>query len=141
MPRPIGSHSCSSKHDVSPLLRRRPTTGAEINLGKRCNQTCRHCHVDASPFRTEAMGRQIVDRCLELIEAPLYQDCRHHRRRTQMHPEFRRIVATIRSMGRHVIDRCNLTILAEGRPRGYGCTLAEHQLKWSPHCLAMDLKT
>src|SRR5687768_6611186 len=28
-------------------------TTLQLNVGKLCNQTCRHCHVDAGPDRTE----------------------------------------------------------------------------------------
>jgi MoaA/NifB/PqqE/SkfB family radical SAM enzyme len=39
----------------------------QVNVGKRCNQACRHCHVDASPTRTEVMPDDVVDACLEAL--------------------------------------------------------------------------
>ena len=58
---------CLTEADLYPLR----ATGIEIlqiNVGKKCNQTCRHCHVDAGPDRTEVMPRGVVDKCLDIIE-------------------------------------------------------------------------
>ena len=41
----------------------------QLNLGKKCNQTCKHCHVDAGPDRKEVMADDVVDRCLHLIRS------------------------------------------------------------------------
>src|SRR2546427_1895973 len=53
--------------DLYPL---RPTTIEilQINVGKRCNQTCRHCHVDAGPDRTEVMPRAVIEACLRFLQ-------------------------------------------------------------------------
>src|ERR1700687_1024390 len=40
----------------------------QMNIGKRCNQTCRHCHVDAGPDRSEVMSRPVIDACLSFLE-------------------------------------------------------------------------
>ena len=40
----------------------------QINVGKRCNQTCRHCHVDAGPDRTEVMPRAVIEACLGFLQ-------------------------------------------------------------------------
>ena len=46
----------------------------QVNIGKRCNQACRHCHVDSSPIRTENMTRQTIERLLELLQdAPRHE--------------------------------------------------------------------
>ncbi len=86
----------------------------QINLGRWCNQACRHCHVDASPARTEIMSDVVVDKCLEVIGG-------HEAIRTvditggapEGHARFRELVVFARAAGKHVIDRCNLTILTE----------------------------
>jgi radical SAM/Cys-rich protein len=93
-------------------LRPLRATGIEVlqvNIGKLCNQTCRHCHVDAGPERREVMSRETMALCLDVlaragiptldVTAP------------EMNPHFRWLVAEARGLGRHVIDRCNLTIL------------------------------
>lgn len=84
----------------------------QVNLGKLCNMTCDHCHVDAGPDRKEIMQRPEIDACIDVLQ-------RHPRIRTldltggapEMNPHFREIVAAARGLGRHVIDRCNLTVL------------------------------
>ena len=96
-----------------PALRRGRLEVLQANLGYRCNQACLHCHVAASPRRTEEMSWDTMALLLEVA--------RRHRVRTldltggapEMNPNFRRLVTEARAMGLHVIDRCNLTILGE----------------------------
>ena len=84
----------------------------QVNLGKLCNMTCVHCHVDAGPDRREIMQRATVDACLEAIrEHPEIQTLDLTGGAPEMNPHFRDFVREARALGRHVIDRCNLTIL------------------------------
>ena len=62
----------------------------QINVGKRCNQTCRHCHVDAGPDRTEVMPPDVVDACLRFLDASDIPTRRHHRRRARAAPALPR---------------------------------------------------
>jgi radical SAM/Cys-rich protein len=82
----------------------------QINVGKRCNQTCRHCHVDAGPDRTEVMTPDVVEACLRFLRASDIPTIDITGGAPELHPAFRDIVRRAREMGRHVIDRCNLTI-------------------------------
>jgi radical SAM/Cys-rich protein len=89
-------------------------TGVEIlqiNVGKKCNQTCRHCHVDAGPDRTEVMPRDVLERCLEVLAASDIPKVDITGGAPELHPDFEELVQRVRGMGRHVMDRCNLTIL------------------------------
>ena len=52
-------------------LARGETTALQVNVGRLCNQTCRHCHVDAGPDREEVMSREILEACLEVLDRPL----------------------------------------------------------------------
>ncbi len=86
----------------------------QVNVGKWCNQACRHCHVDASPTRTETMTREtaagvlaLLDRVPELATLDLTGGA------PEGHAVFRTLVDGARERGRAVIDRCNLTILSE----------------------------
>jgi radical SAM/Cys-rich protein len=84
----------------------------QINVGKVCNQTCRHCHVDAGPDRREVMSRETVRACLDVLartEIPIVDITGGA---PEMNPHFRELVSAARHLGRHVIDRCNLTILS-----------------------------
>ena len=86
----------------------------QINVGRWCNQTCRHCHVDASPKRTEAMNHTTAERCIQLIESiPSIQTVDITGGAPEGNPEFTYLVKESKRLGKHVIDRCNLTILEE----------------------------
>lgn len=92
-------------------LRAAPTIEVlQINLGRRCNQTCRHCHVDAGPDRTEVMPDAVVEACLALLERAAIPTLDITGGAPELHPAFDTIVRRARAMGRRVIDRCNLTI-------------------------------
>ena len=82
----------------------------QINVGKRCNQTCRHCHVDAGPDRTEVMTPEVVEASLRFLEASDIPTVDITGGAPELHPAFRHFVRRARDMGRHVMDRCNLTI-------------------------------
>jgi radical SAM/Cys-rich protein len=82
----------------------------QINVGKKCNQTCRHCHVDAGPDRTEMMPDAVVDRCLEVIETTDIPTVDITGGAPELHKRWREVVERARAAGKHVMDRCNLTI-------------------------------
>ena len=83
----------------------------QMNLGKLCNQTCRHCHVDAGPDRREIMDRKTIDRCLEVLTRSSIPVVDITGGAPEMNPHFRWLVSQARQLDRHVIDRSNLTIL------------------------------
>jgi len=82
----------------------------QINVGRKCNQTCRHCHVDAGPDRTEMMPDAVVDRCLEVIESTDIPTVDITGGAPELHPRWRELVVRARAAGKRVMDRCNLTI-------------------------------
>lgn len=90
-------------------------TGAQIfqvNVGKMCNQVCKHCHVDAGPDRKEIMTRETMQQCLDALKAnPQLSTVDLTGGAPEMNPDFRWFVEEIRKLGRHVIVRCNLTII------------------------------
>ncbi len=95
-----------------PPLRRARTTTLQLNIGKKCNLACRHCHVESGPRRTEAMDRRGADRVLELLEAnPQVATLDITGGAPELNPHFRHVVRGARALGRRVIDRCNLTVL------------------------------
>ena len=83
----------------------------QINVGKVCNQTCRHCHVDAGPDRRESMTRATMELCLRAVDAAGIPTVDITGGAPELNPEFRWLVRECAARGRHVIDRCNLTIL------------------------------
>jgi radical SAM/Cys-rich protein len=83
----------------------------QVNLGYMCNQTCKHCHVDAGPDRKEIMTVQTMEACLDVLRATDIQTVDLTGGAPEMNPNFRWFVEQIRALGRHVMVRCNLTIL------------------------------
>jgi radical SAM/Cys-rich protein len=83
----------------------------QVNVGKLCNQTCRHCHVDAGPERREVMSRATMALCLDVLARAGIPTLDVTGGAPEMNPHFRWLVGEARKLGRHVIDRCNLTIL------------------------------
>ena len=101
----------------------------QINVGKRCNQTCRHCHVDAGPDRPEVMTAEVVDACLRFLEHSDIPTIDITGGAPELHPSFRDIVRRARAMGRHVMDRCNLTITRLPRYQDLPEFLADHRVE------------
>ncbi len=101
----------------------------QVNVGKKCNQTCRHCHVDAGPDRTEMMPDAVVDACLEVLAATDIGTLDITGGAPELHRRFDDLVAGARALGRKVIDRCNLTITRLPNYRYLPRFLAEHQVE------------
>ena len=102
----------------------------QVNLGKLCNMTCDHCHVDAGPDRREIMQRSEIDACIEALEQnPEIHTLDLNGGAPEMNPLFRDIVVAAKRLGRHVIDRCNLTILLANGFESLPEFLAEHQVE------------
>ena len=84
----------------------------QVNVGKMCNQVCKHCHVDAGPDRKEIMTRDTMNQCLDVLKNnPSIQIVDLTGGAPEMNPDFRWFVEEIKLLGRHVIVRCNLTII------------------------------
>lgn len=98
----------------------------QINVGKFCNQTCRHCHVDAGPERTERMSREIAAHCLRVLRETDIPILDITGGAPELNENFRWLVAAARALGRHVIDRCNLTVLLLARQADLAAFLAAH---------------
>ena len=99
----------------------------QINLGKLCNMTCRHCHVDAGPDRTDAMmSRATVEACLRALDQTGAGTVDLTGGAPELHPDFRYVVESVTARGKHVIDRCNLSVLLLPRNEGLAEWLGEH---------------
>ena len=89
-------------------------TTFQVNVGRKCNQACHHCHVDASPKRTEMMSREIAEICMGIVaDVDEITTVDITGGAPEMNENFRYLVSEARRLGKHVIDRCNLTILEE----------------------------
>ncbi|MEO1518301.1 MAG: arsenosugar biosynthesis radical SAM (seleno)protein ArsS [Bacteroidota bacterium] len=99
----------SGHHQLTPV----PVEIFQINIGKLCNLSCAHCHVDAGPDRKEEnMDKATLDRCLEIIaQTPSIHTVDITGGAPEMNPHFRWFVEECTRLGKRVIDRCNLTII------------------------------
>ena len=109
-----------------PLARKRLTT-LQVNVGYRCNQSCLHCHVNAGPTRTEVMPTEVVEEVVAFL--PRVETLDITGGAPELHPQFRELVSQARRLGKHVIDRCNLTILQEPGQEGLAAFLARERVE------------
>jgi radical SAM/Cys-rich protein len=112
-----------------PPIRRGRLDAVQLNVGYRCNQSCVHCHVDASPHRTEQMGAEVADVALAFLERRRIPTLDITGGAPELNPHFRRLVTVARALGVHVIDRCNLTILEEPGQEDLAAFLAREQVE------------
>ena len=106
-----------------------PTT-LQVNVGKRCNQACHHCHVDASPARTEVMPDDVVEACLEVLaRTPDLATLDITGGAPELHPRFREMVVRARALGRQVMVRHNLTVQFEPGFEGLAAFFAEQRVQ------------
>jgi radical SAM/Cys-rich protein len=118
-----------AERGVAPLRRTAPNV-LQVNVGRRCDLACHHCHVEAGPNRTEMMDRRTADRVLDLL-------ARHPELGTldltggapELNAEFRHLVRGASRLGRKVIDRCNLTVLLEPGQEDTAAFLAQHRVR------------
>jgi radical SAM/Cys-rich protein len=94
-------------------LRRARLQTLQVNVGRKCNQACRHCHVDAGPWRTEMVGQNVARRIGDWIREYQPENVDVTGGAPELSEFFRFFVETARGAGSHVIDRCNLTIIEE----------------------------
>lgn len=84
----------------------------QINLGKLCNMTCKHCHVDAGPDRTtENMDLKTIEACLIALDQTTAHTVDLTGGAPELNPHFEYLVDQCVQRGKHIIDRCNLTVL------------------------------
>jgi len=110
-------------------LRRNRLRTLQISVGRKCNQACRHCHVDAGPWRSEMVNSEVAHRIGDWITLHRPEIVDITGGAPELSEFFRYFVETSRRAGAHVIDRCNLTIIEEP---GYGELpqyLAEHEVE------------
>jgi radical SAM/Cys-rich protein len=119
----LAGHGLELRHTRTEIL--------QINVGKLCNLKCVHCHVNAGPGRKEIMTRETIDRVLAWLEKTDIPTVDLTGGAPEMIPEFRYLVERLKAMqpARHIIDRCNLTILLEPGYDGLAQFLARHKVE------------
>ncbi len=86
----------------------------QMNLGKLCNQTCKHCHVDAGPDRTEVMDRQTMQDCLDALDRSDIPTVDITGGAPEINPDFRWLVQELHKRNKQILVRCNLTVIMSG---------------------------
>ncbi len=94
-----------------PQLRSLRIKVLQVNVGKVCNQTCSHCHVDAGPDRRESMSRGTAEQVIEFLANSTAESLDITGGAPEMNPNFRWLVQQASSLGKQITNRCNLTIL------------------------------
>ncbi len=117
------------KESDFPAIRRGRLETLQVNLGYLCNQSCIHCHVNASPRRKEIMSRETVQSVLDYLSAQQIKTLDLTGGAPEMNPHFRDLVRQARAMDVRVIDRCNLTILEEEGYEQMAAFLAEQDVE------------
>lgn len=85
----------------------------QVNLGKVCNQACKHCHVDAGPSRTESMTAGTIDQVVEKVARFRFETVDITGGAPELNPLFRSLVTRVAAMGSRVVVRHNLTVMFE----------------------------
>lgn len=127
----IGIPSFSDKLAEAGLKALEPTSidVFQINVGKMCNQVCKHCHVDAGPDRKEIMTRDTMEEILDALSQSKASTVDLTGGAPEMNPQFRWFVEQLSAMGKQIIVRCNLTIIL-ANPKYHDLTdfFAKHKI-------------
>jgi radical SAM/Cys-rich protein len=110
-------------------LTRRAVDVLQVNMGRYCNLACIHCHVESGPTRKEMMSRETVDAVLRFLAATSIPTVDVTGGAPELHRDFDYLVESARSLGRHVMDRCNLTVIFEPRKEYLPEFFQHHQVE------------
>jgi radical SAM/Cys-rich protein len=102
------------EHSKFPL-KRSTTSIFQVNIGKLCNLSCHHCHVESGPTKTkENMDKLTIERCLEVLrKSPTIKTVDITGGAPEMNKHFKYFVSESKKLGKQIMDRCNLTIFYE----------------------------
>ena len=99
-----------------PNIRKESIDTLQINIGYKCNQACKHCHVNSSPSRTEMMSEKILDLIPKIVKKFNIKTLDITGGAPEMNPNFKKLILSLKNQDINIIDRCNLTIFFE---KGY----------------------
>lgn len=127
---PITPFSQKIQGTSLPVLEAAKIDTLQVNVGKLCNQICKHCHVDAGPKRMEIMTHETAEWIVKALRAhPEIKTLDITGGAPEMCPEFDFLVREATALGRQVIDRCNLTIFYEPAKDYLPEFLRDHRVK------------
>ena len=85
----------------------------QMNIGRKCNLICKHCHVNAGPVRTEEMSREVMDDCLAFAKEQKIATIDITGGTPEMNPNLEYLIEESSKICNHVIVRTNLVILLD----------------------------
>lgn len=109
-------------------LTRLETTVLQVNVGLRCNQRCRHCHIDAGPDREEAMTRDTLDQVATFAERGRFEVVDLTGGAPELNPEIISMIETFSSVCPRVMIRTNLTAIDQGPHKSLADVLSKHHV-------------
>ena len=112
-----------------PSINKEPIETLQINIGYKCNQACKHCHVNSTPFRTEKMSNEIITLIPKVIDKYKIKTLDITGGAPELHPEFKNLITSLSGKGIDIIDRCNLTIFFEEGYEDLPKFLAKNKVK------------
>ena len=112
-----------------PKITREKISTVQVNLTATCNMACVHCHIESSPRRLESMSKQTALLLIEKIKQSEVKTVDMTGGAPEMNPHFRWLVKSLHQDKRHIIDRCNLTILFEPGYEDLAEFLAAHKVE------------
>jgi radical SAM/Cys-rich protein len=98
----------------------------QLNVGTRCNLTCKHCHVQAGPARSKRMPAAVFDQCLDILQAHPIGTVDITGGAPEMNPHLERFIRAVSTMGRRLLVRSNLAILMESGYEHFLDVYADH---------------
>jgi len=101
----------------------------QINTGRCCNLSCRHCHVDAGPHRTEIMSRPVLEKCLEILSSFPISTIDITGGSPEMNPHLEWFIGEAVRLNRRLIVRSNLTLLLEEPYRHFMDVFAQNKVE------------
>jgi radical SAM/Cys-rich protein len=121
--RKLTEHSLPLRHTKTEVL--------QLNVGKLCNLTCIHCHVNAGPKRKEIITRATIDQLIDWLAKTDIPTVDLTGGAPEMIPDFKYLIERLKALTppRHIIDRCNLTILLEPGYEDYAQFLARREIE------------
>ena len=101
----------------------------QVNIGRLCNQVCKHCHVDAGPDRTEIMTKETMQLCLDALSKSKIQIVDITGGAPEMNPDFKWFISELSKLKMHIMVRSNLTILVSNGFNEYPRFLADNEVE------------
>jgi radical SAM/Cys-rich protein len=100
----------------------------QVNVGNKCNQDCRHCHLNAGPGGDKMMGRGVMIKILDFLENHPYLILDITGGAPELNKHFKFLVERAAKILSRVMVRTNLTVFFEEGMEGFPEFYREHHV-------------